>query len=299
MRRVLTLTVFTAAFATQILVAVPADAVTVTITEFPIPSGGSPEPIARGPGGSIWFGEPVDDRIGRINLAGVVTEYPLPSPFQEPRGITRGPERTVWFTETGSHLYPVGAKAALVGSATITDPGGTNQAVVDSDAYLHVTGQVSVDSSTPSPRGGPECTIVGTAGDDQLRGTRRDDVICALAGGDDVWGRGGNDTLLLGPGRDSGKGGVGEDVIRGGAGTDDVGFGGYPGNDRMFGGGGIDFLVDWSGLDLLSGGPEHDCLNAGDGEGGDVIRGGGGRDFWSADNGDRVFTVEVEEIACG
>jgi virginiamycin B lyase len=46
----------------------------------------------------------VDDRIGRINLAGVVTEYPLPSPFQEPRGITRGPEPTVWFTETGSHF---------------------------------------------------------------------------------------------------------------------------------------------------------------------------------------------------
>jgi hypothetical protein len=67
----------------------------------------------------------------------------------------------------------------------------------------------------------------------------------------------------------------------------------------MFGGGGVDFLVDWSGVDLLSGGPERDCLNAGDGEGGDVIRGGGGRDYFSADRRDRVFTAEVDELACG
>jgi Ca2+-binding RTX toxin-like protein len=196
-------------------------------------------------------------------------------------------------------LYPVGARAAQVESATITDPGGTNQAVIDSGGSLHVTWQVSADSSTPSPRAGPACTITGTMMDDRLRGTRRDDVICALAGDDRVEGREGNDRLILGPGRDSGKGGVGEDVIRGGAGTDDVGFGGYPGKDRMFGGGGIDFLVDWSGVDLLSGGPERDCLNARDGEGGDVIRGGRGRDYFWADNGDKVSSAEVEELTCG
>jgi Ca2+-binding RTX toxin-like protein len=150
-----------------------------------------------------------------------------------------------------------------------------------------------------APRARPECTIVGTAGDDRLRGTRRDDVICALAGNDTVEGRGGDDRLILGPGRDSGEGGVGEDVIRGGAGWDDLGARGYPGNDRIFGGGGIDILVDWSGVDLLSGGPERDCLNAGDGEGGDVIRGGGGRDWFWADPRDRVFTAEVDQIACG
>lgn len=120
MRRVLTLAVFTAAFATQVLVAVPADALTVTITEFPIPSGGAAEPIAAGPGGSIWFGQPLDDRIGRINPAGIVTEYPLPSPFQEPRGITRGPDGTVWFTETGGHVGAEGI-GRIEPSGTITE----------------------------------------------------------------------------------------------------------------------------------------------------------------------------------
>jgi hypothetical protein len=32
------------------------------------------------------------------------------------------------------------------------------------------------------PRVGHDCTIVGTAGDDELRGTFHDDVICALTG---------------------------------------------------------------------------------------------------------------------
>jgi hypothetical protein len=85
-------------------------------------------------------------------------------------------------------LYPVGSRAAQLVTATITDPGGTNQAVVDSGGSLHVTWQVSADSSTPLHRVGLECTIVGTAGDDRLHGTSHDDVICALSGDDHACG---------------------------------------------------------------------------------------------------------------
>jgi Ca2+-binding RTX toxin-like protein len=195
-------------------------------------------------------------------------------------------------------LYPVGAGAAQLGTATITDPGGTNQAV-DSGGNLHVTDQVSVDSFTPSPRAGPECTIVGTAGDDRLRGTQHDDVICALAGDDRVDGRRGNDTLILGPGMDMAGGGGGQDVIRAGADRDGPLEGG-PGNDRIYGRGGVDGMLDWTGVDLLSGGAGDDiCMNAGDGEGGDVIRGGPGRDNFWADDGDRVFSVEHRVLSCG
>jgi Ca2+-binding RTX toxin-like protein len=197
-------------------------------------------------------------------------------------------------------LYPVGARAAQVGSATITDPGGTNQAVIDSGGSLHVTWQVSADSSTPLHRVGPECTIVGTAGDDRLRGTPRDDVICALGGDDGVNGREGNDTLILGPGRDGATGGAGDDVIRAGPNRDTLS--GALGNDRNYGQGGSDSIDEIHGLgvDLLVGGAGDDhCLNAGDGEGGDVIRGGRGRDYFWADNGDKVSSAEVEELTCG
>ena len=46
-------------------------------------------------------------------------------------------------------LSPVGAQAAQVVNAILTDPGGTNQATVDAGGNLHVAGEVTVDSSTP------------------------------------------------------------------------------------------------------------------------------------------------------
>jgi len=195
-------------------------------------------------------------------------------------------------------LSPVGARAAQVLTAIITDPESTDQAIVDSGGNLHVTDEVSVDSSTPSPRADPECTTVGTMRDDRLRGTRRDDVICSLRGDDVVYAGEGNDTLILGTGADWAKGGRGDDVIRGGADDDSLLFG-AAGNDRIYGQGGSDHMVDLHGVDLLSGGADDDwCMNAGDGEGGDVIRGGPGRDRFSADDGDRVFSVERRVPSC-
>jgi Tol biopolymer transport system component len=98
------------------------------------------------------------------------------------------------------------------------------------------------------------CTIVGTAGNDQLRGTAGDDVICALGGDDVVSGAGGNDRIL---------GGAGDDVISGGGGSD-----------------------------TLLGGPGNDLLSARD-HARDVVDGAAGRDSASWDSKlDRVTAVE-------
>jgi uncharacterized delta-60 repeat protein len=67
---------------------------------------------------------------------------------------------------------------------------------------------------------GRVATIVGTAGRDTLRGTRRADVIVALGGNDRVLARGGNDVVCGGPGNDRLSGGSGRDRLRGGAGRD-------------------------------------------------------------------------------
>lgn len=78
--------------------------------------------------------------------------------------------------------------------------------IVVNRAHPRSDGAMAMLLPTPAlpdaPRGGRECTIVGTAGEDRLRGTQHDDVICALAGTDRVTGRAGNDTLLLGRGWD-------------------------------------------------------------------------------------------------
>ena len=46
-------------------------------------------------------------------------------------------------------LIPVGVQAAQTVNAFITDPGGVNQAAVDTDGNLSVSGDVTVDSTTP------------------------------------------------------------------------------------------------------------------------------------------------------
>ena len=96
------------------------------------------------------------------------------------------------------------------------------------------------------------CRIVGTAGDDVLRGTANGDVLLGGEGndrltavtgdfgGDTLEGQGGNDVLLGSERGDTLEGGFGNDVLSGGAGPDLL-FGG-PGRDVLRGEGGRDLI---------------------------------------------------------
>lgn len=128
---------------------------------------------------------------------------------------------------------------------------------------------VSVGVST-RPAGAAEiavedCDIIGTEGDDVLRGTSDGDVICGLGGDDTLFGAGGRDRLIGGDGDDYLVGGPGPDVLRGGAGNDSLA--GGAGRDVLWGGPGNDLLRGAAGPDTLYGGP-----------GGDIVRGGAGSD---------------------
>ena len=90
-------------------------------------------------------------------------------------------------------------------------------------------------------------TVVGTPGDDVLRGGNDRDVIMGL-GGNDVL-RGGNDDDVI-------CGGAGNDVLEGGNGKD-VLLGGF-GDDALIGGNGADVLRGGPGADRLDGGLGHD-----------------------------------------
>ena len=90
---------------------------------------------------------------------------------------------------------------------------------------LAATGAALGSGSAPPTKSKPLClgkraTIVGTAGANNLRGTRRADVIAALGGNDSVDGLGANDLVCGGAGRDTLIGGAGSDRVDGGSAFD-------------------------------------------------------------------------------
>jgi virginiamycin B lyase len=59
--------------------------------------------ITAGPDGAMWFTELEPNRIGRIMLDGVATEYEIPTPRSEPSSIVSGPDGALWFVETNAN----------------------------------------------------------------------------------------------------------------------------------------------------------------------------------------------------
>jgi uncharacterized repeat protein (TIGR01451 family) len=69
-----------------------------SITEFPLPSAGTPTSIVVGSDGNLWFGDNSLPGIGRVTTAGVITMFPLPS-TSGPADITAGPDGALWFAD--------------------------------------------------------------------------------------------------------------------------------------------------------------------------------------------------------
>jgi streptogramin lyase len=83
------------------LLAGPAPAATPTAREFSegITPASSPNSIAAGADGNLWFTEFNGNRIGRITPAGAVTEFSGITAGGHPSVITAGPDGNLWFTE--------------------------------------------------------------------------------------------------------------------------------------------------------------------------------------------------------
>jgi Ca2+-binding RTX toxin-like protein len=148
-----------------------------------------------------------------------------------------------------------------------------------------------------------DCTITGTAANDDLVGTTKDDVICSKAGTDDIAGREGNDVLRAGQGDDFVSADDGSDVVRGQQDDDDVC--GNDQNDRIYGGQGDDLLGAASQCVLgsqgdASPGPNNqgetgnDFLKSRDNvSGNDTVDGGENTDTCRIDAGDVVRNCEL------
>ncbi len=122
---------------------------------------------------------------------------------------------------------------------------------------------------------GHRATIVGTSGNDILRGTPHRDVIWGGPGDDTIYGGLGNDIICGDGGDDVIHGGRGDDWIDGGPGTDRV-FGDL-GDDNVLGGpGNRDEVSGGLGIDTVSGGPGNEDIVHGD-YGYDRMDGGPGK----------------------
>jgi Tol biopolymer transport system component len=124
--------------------------------------------------------------------------------------------------------------------------------------------RVAVDRPEPA-RLTNDCRIVGTEGDDVLKGTQLADVIVGL---------GGDDRLTAVPSYFVG------DTLEGDA-----------GDDALLGSVESDTLEGGAGADVLRGGPGPDLLDGGSGR--DNLHGDGGRDLIYARDG------EVDTVSCG
>lgn len=80
------------------------------------PTNGDPAGIASGPDGNIWFTENNAGMIGRVTLAGVVTEFSIPTASSGPTSIVTGPDGNLWFTENN-----VGRIGRMTPSGSVTE----------------------------------------------------------------------------------------------------------------------------------------------------------------------------------
>ena len=204
--------------------------------------------------------------------------------------------------------------------------GGANGVAGDTITYASSAEAVRVNLVTAEATGGDAEgdvimnieNIIGSAGDDWLRGDTNDNALTGGAGDDTlIGGGGGNDALTGGAGDDTLNGGEGDDTLTGGAGADTIT--GGPGMDTLSYAG-SDEAVD---IRLRTGhasgghaegdeyamvenvtGSDHDDRLAGDDRpegasaGGDnTLRGGGGDDEIYGGSGDDALNGDAGDDA--
>lgn len=88
---------------------------------------GLPWDIHPGPDGNLWFTELTGNRIGRITPAGIITEFPIPTPNSDPRDLASGPDGHLYFTASNTNRV---FRIALDGSITDNPlPGSDTRAI--------------------------------------------------------------------------------------------------------------------------------------------------------------------------
>jgi virginiamycin B lyase len=108
------------------------------VTIFPVPQnaggvgGGGATAITLGPDGAMWFGG--RNHIGRITLAGTITQFTLPTGNVVVNGIAAGPDGALWSTETNLNSLNTGLFTSQIGR--ITTSGSVAEFVIPTNNAL-------------------------------------------------------------------------------------------------------------------------------------------------------------------
>ncbi len=112
------------------------------VTEFELPRPNSgPGDITAGSDGHMWFLElagrmdgrtPDGNRVGRITMDGVISEFPIPSQTGSPINLAVGPDRNIWFTK-GSFLGTATAEGTVIELALVATGAGLTGVTAGSD----------------------------------------------------------------------------------------------------------------------------------------------------------------------
>jgi virginiamycin B lyase len=97
------------------------------LAEFPLSAGANPQQIISGPNNSLWFTEAgngaTPNRIGTITVAGVVSEYNIPTANAGLTSIAVGSDGALWFTErTASKIGRITSGGAVTAELPTQTP---------------------------------------------------------------------------------------------------------------------------------------------------------------------------------
>ncbi|WP_068118951.1 calcium-binding protein [Tropicimonas marinistellae] len=164
------------------------------------------------------------------------------------------------------------------------DPGAGNDLETNAVYALYKAVQTFDADAIMELISGYSIKLLGSAGDDVLKGFDLDDVLNGGAG---------DDVLRAGKGADALRGGEGADSLYGARGDDFLG--GGEGNDTLVGGKGDDTIRGGKGADELRGGGGDDKIIGGAGK--DILVGGDGADVFFFQPGSGVDTIRDFGVA--
>ena len=234
--------------------------------------GGTALSVNGGAGDDTLQGSSGDDRLSGGTGADVFVIDAMSS--DTIFDFSAGDDDIIDLSEQGLSFFDfedVLAAASEEGGITTIDLGGGNILTLEGVSI----GDLGFDDFIYSPNNPADNDeIKGTKGDDVIDGGIGHDTLDGDKGADTLNGGTGNDILIGGKGNDQLSGGTGRDELNGEKGNDQID--GGDGNDTLIGDKGHDILIGGSGSDVIEGGKGHDTITGGEGD--DILTGGKGHD---------------------